>query len=266
MKTQASPPTVPMDDLIFANRNKSYGAYFLRRMYNRQLAKALFVAIALLAALLAYPVVSVYRAEKVPVVIPPDPGPTVYDGNYDDTKDLPDVQPQRTDDAVEPAVNPFKAPEVVTGPIDDNPDISNPLDPENFQGAVSEPVAMAPETTSAGSEGPLSVSPEPEPPMTIAEIMPAYPGGEEARAAFLGKQLRYPQRAAEIGIQGTVFVSFVIDTEGNVTQTKVLRGIGYGCDEEALRILNLMPKWSPGIQNGRRVRVLFSMGINFQLL
>jgi TonB family protein len=105
-----------------------------------------------------------------------------------------------------------------------------------------------------------------EPIFTIVESMPSFPGGEEARSRFLAENIVYPMEATNKGIQGTVYVSFVIDQEGNVTEVKILRGIGGGCDEESVRVVKLMPKWNPGKQTGKPVRVLFNMPIYYRLV
>jgi len=100
---------------------------------------------------------------------------------------------------------------------------------------------------------------------TIVEEMPSFPGGDEARVRFLSQNIKYPQMAKESGIQGTVFVTFVVEPDGNVTNVRVLRGIGGGCDEEAMRVVRMMPKWKPGQQRGKSVRVQFNMPIRFTL-
>jgi TonB family protein len=110
-----------------------------------------------------------------------------------------------------------------------------------------------------------SAGDEENPVFTIVEEMPSFPGGETARNRFLAENIVYPQQAVENGIQGIVYVSFIVDTKGNVTGAKVLRGIGGGCDEEALRVVKMMPKWLPGKQNGKQVRVLFNMPVAFRL-
>ena len=97
------------------------------------------------------------------------------------------------------------------------------------------------------------------------EVMAEYPGGFEKMAEFLGKNIVYPEEAKEKNIQGTVLVSFVIEKNGKITDAKVVRGIGGGCDEEALRVVNAMPKWKPGKQNGKNVRVQFALPIKFKL-
>ena len=112
--------------------------------------------------------------------------------------------------------------------------------------------------------------PDPEikdgtPVFTVVEEMPEFSGGDEARIKFLTQNIRYPQMAKEDGIQGTVYITFVIDENGRVASAKVLRGIGGGCDEEALRVVALMPRWKPGKQSGKNVRVQFNMPIKFTL-
>ena len=100
---------------------------------------------------------------------------------------------------------------------------------------------------------------------TVVEEMPSYPGGDTARIKFLVENIVYPKTAKEKGIQGVVYISFVIDEKGQVEDVKVLRGIGGGCDEEAMRIVKLMPNWIPGKSDGKNVRVQFNMPIRFTL-
>ncbi len=100
---------------------------------------------------------------------------------------------------------------------------------------------------------------------TVVESMPSFPGGDAARIKYLNENIKYPQMARESGIQGRVFVTFVVEKDGSVTDVKVLRGIGGGCDEEAVRVIKNMPKWIPGKQRGKPVRVQFNMPILFKL-
>lgn len=95
--------------------------------------------------------------------------------------------------------------------------------------------------------------------------MPSFPGGDAARRKYLAKNLRYPARAAENGIQGSVIVSFLVNSDGKIEDVKILHGIGGGCDEEALRVVKFMPRWNPGYLNGKKVDVLFTMPVNFKL-
>ncbi|MCD4772627.1 MAG: TonB family protein [Bacteroidales bacterium] len=100
---------------------------------------------------------------------------------------------------------------------------------------------------------------------TVVESMPKFPGGEGAMNKYLGKNIEYPQMARESGIHGRVYVTFVVETDGRVTDIKILRGIGGGCDEEAVRVVKNMPKWNPGKQRGKPVRVQFNLPIKFTL-
>ena len=100
---------------------------------------------------------------------------------------------------------------------------------------------------------------------TVVEEQPSYPGGEEARITYLQQNLKYPKEAMEMGIQGKVFASFVVEVNGSITDIRILRGIGGGCDEEVVRIIKAMPKWQPGKQKGVPVRVQFNLPIKFTL-
>jgi len=104
-----------------------------------------------------------------------------------------------------------------------------------------------------------------EPVYAVVEKQPSYPGGDDARVAFLGQNIKYPEQATKNGVQGKVFVTFVIEADGSISNVKVLRGIGGGCDEEAVRIISIMPKWNPGMKNGKAVRVQFNLPIKFTL-
>jgi periplasmic protein TonB len=113
---------------------------------------------------------------------------------------------------------------------------------------------------------------------TIVEDMPRFRGCEKEKTAqaadecfqrelykFLSANLRYPAQAKAANLQGKVFVSFVVDKDGSVTDVKVLRGIGGGCDEEAVRVIKMLPKFTPGKQRGRPAKVMYQLPINFKL-
>jgi len=109
------------------------------------------------------------------------------------------------------------------------------------------------------------ITEEVEQPFVIVEQMPQFPGGEKEMMKFIHNNLRYPSLAAENGIQGTVIVNFVVDHDGKITRIKVVRGIGGGCDEEAMRVLSKMPAWSPGRQGGKPVLVSYTVPIKYVL-
>lgn len=99
----------------------------------------------------------------------------------------------------------------------------------------------------------------------VVEEMPSYPGGEQEMYRFISQNIEYPRMAKESGISGRVFVTFVVEKDGSVTDVQVLRGIGGGCDEEAIRVIKSMPKWKAGKQRGKAVRVQYRMPIKFTL-
>ena len=99
----------------------------------------------------------------------------------------------------------------------------------------------------------------------IVEQMPEYPGGVEAMMKYIAENVKYPEEAKDKDIAGRVFLAFVVEKDGSVSNVKVLRGIGGGCDEEAARVINSMPKWKPGKQKGKPVRVSYQIPIYFKL-
>ena len=100
---------------------------------------------------------------------------------------------------------------------------------------------------------------------TIVEQMPEFPGGSEKLMEFVISNTQYPQEAKEKGVQGKVFVSFIVEKDGSVGEVELLRGIGFGCDEEAMRVVESLPKWIPGKQNGEAVRVRYQIPVFFNL-
>lgn len=100
---------------------------------------------------------------------------------------------------------------------------------------------------------------------TIVEEMPEFPGGMQKLADYLAKNIKYPQMARESGIQGRVFVNFVVEPDGHVSNVNVMRSLGGGCDEEAMRVVKAMPKWKAGKQRGKPVRVSYILPVNFKL-
>lgn len=100
---------------------------------------------------------------------------------------------------------------------------------------------------------------------TVVEQMPKFPGGDDARAKYMQSNIKYPEDARKAGIQGTTYVSFIVEKDGSISGAKVLRGFDKACDEVALNVIKNMPKWEPGVQRGQPVRVQFNMPIKFAL-
>lgn len=117
---------------------------------------------------------------------------------------------------------------------------------------------------------PVLTEDEPEPVaeeiFTFVEEYPEFPGGDKALREYILNNIKYPEVARTSGITGTVYVQFVVEKDGSISDVKVVRGIGGGCDEEAVRVVKSMPRWKPGKQRGQPVRVYFTLPIEFKLM
>jgi protein TonB len=118
---------------------------------------------------------------------------------------------------------------------------------------------------SGGAKSKAEAEVEDPMPFTIVEDKPLYPGGQDAMLKFLGDNLKYPKIAKEAGILGVVIVQFIIEKDGTVGEVKIVRGLGGGCNEEAIRVVSMMPKWTPGRQRGKAVKVTFHIPLKFSL-
>lgn len=107
---------------------------------------------------------------------------------------------------------------------------------------------------------------EDEPVLVISGEMPSFPGGFPAMRKFLADNIVYPRLAKEVGITGIVYLEFIIEKDGSITNIVLLKMINGGCDEEAVRVIGIMPKWNPGKQNGIPVRVKLTIPVKFSLL
>jgi protein TonB len=253
---------VPMDEIVFERRNKTYGAYILRKLYNKHMNRALILAVIILLAGLAYPLASSYYAQKRAKYIEKEASAEFMDMDKPKEEAPPPPPPPPPPPAELQQKVKFVAPVVTTEEVVEDADIFN-QDELAQTGNVA--VEVQEEVAEVETKEEVIEVEEAKPVFTIVEEMPSFPGGEAERNKFLAQNIVYPQQATENGIQGTVYVSFVVDSKGNVTDVKVLRGIGGGCDEEALRVVKMMPQWHPGKQNGKNVRVLFNMPIYFKL-
>jgi protein TonB len=258
-------------DLVFKNRNKSYGAYLLRSESSSITLKALLLTVPVFIGIIAGP--SVYKRlnpdKAVPVetyhpVTLAEIAPAV---KHEVKKvELPKAEPElKKIKTVKLTANIT----VVKDPVAEPPmldDIKDALIGQVTQAGNStqSPAAAA---VSAGNGDGIAV---PEADNTVYETggidrYPEFEGGMAAWAKFIQRNLRYPGLAQENEVQGKVFISFVVEIDGSISDVKVLKGIGSGCDEEALRVIRKSPKWKAGQQNDRKVRVRYNMPLAFQL-
>jgi protein TonB len=134
-----------------------------------------------------------------------------------------------------------------------------------FETEITQEMVVAPPIPSTETETPAAEPEESDEPFIIVENPPMPEGGFEGFGKYLQKNLKYPEQARRMNVEGKVFVQFVIDKDGLPTDITVLKGIGSGCDEEAVRVIKNMPKWTPGKQRGRPVKVKMSLPVVFKL-
>jgi periplasmic protein TonB len=123
-----------------------------------------------------------------------------------------------------------------------------------------------PDAKPAKEEAPVEPpKPKEEEIFTAVEQQAEFPGGMAAFGKFLSKNMKYPAAAQRANVQGKVYIQFVVNTDGSIQNVDVLKSVGFGCDEEAVRVIKTVPRWTPGKQSGRAVRSRFTIPINFQL-
>ncbi len=252
--------TESLDEIVFANRNKEYGAYVIRHLYGKYVNRSFLISFTALLIAVAVPLIASYYNQQRFIKEDKTVGAEFADMNKP-PEEAPPPPPPPPPEALEQKVK-FTAPVVTTDSVVE----TNVLNQDDLSSKV---------TNVAIDENDFNVQDKVEekvieqedktPIFTVVEEMPSFPGGEESRLKFLQDNIQYPQVAKESGISGTVYVSFVVDSKGKVTDVKTLRGIGGGCDEEAVRVIKLMPGWNPGKQAGKSVRVQFTMPIRFTL-
>ena len=254
------------NELVFEKKNKEYGAYQLRRGYNRTVTVALLIGISAFVFFALLP--------KIMELLTPSEE-DVLKNNTEVAIDL--TEPPPIDETEPPPPPPPPppvmetvkfVPPVVTDeevPDEEIPPPQEKLSETNVSTETQEGTGgdiVIPDGT--GNE---VVGAEPEQVFTIVEQMPSFPGGEEELFKYLSKNINYPAMEKDNGISGTAYVTFVVDKDGKIKDAKIARGVrgGPGCDKEALRVVSNMPDWKAGKQNGRQVSVQFNLPIKFVL-
>ncbi len=168
---------------------------------------------------------------------------------------------QTADNTPPPPPPPAEVPEVTTviEIVDDN---KEDIQEVSFNAEVTDDTKNI-EITPVKIEDDVEV--EEEKVFTVVEQDPEFPGGMEALLKYLAQNIKYPPLARDNGITGKVFVTFVVERDGSIANVKLLRDIGGGCGAEAIRVVKSMPKWNPGKQRGKAVRVQFNLPVNFTL-
>lgn len=258
-----------LDEIIFEGRNQEYGAFQLRRLYDRHLKQAAVLATILLLVLMLMPRIMELLAPDE--LAGPRIGKPIVDVWIKPTVVPPLDKPvQPTPPPVEVRVNTtrFTPPRVVTD--------TDPTPPAELttMSAANAADNLGTRTVTNGTDAAPSIeAPAGDAPDASADAdkvwdyveQPAeYPGGTAALLTYVGHHIKYPGVALRNNVQGRVYIKFVVDETGQVRQATVLKGIGAGCDEEAIRVISSLPRFEPARQNGRPVKVYFSLPINFR--
>jgi len=257
-------------DVVFTGRNKAYGAYELRKENPRNTNKALIIGVAAFVLLISFKTIlnaiegfipkADEKVKVTEVVLPPPPV------NEQQKPPPPPPEPPKPKiDQVRfppPVVKPDNEVQEKDPPTVKELEVADPGQKDqkgdpNADIRIDEPVGNS-DVKQVVEENPNQI-------FTAVEQAPSFPGGDGAFGKYLGKNIRYPAIARENNVQGRVVLTFVVERDGSLTDIKVLRSLGSGTDEEAVRVLKASPKWKPGIQNGRPVRVQYSIPVNFTL-
>ncbi len=258
-----------LDEVVFEKRNKSYGAYDLRKAYPKRVNKSIiFILLPFLIvvaiSLFNHPIESF--APIFPEPIKPKAKGDVVDGTIQMMQGFEMV----LNDAAFVIVPDKKIPEKRVKKPEVKKLVSALI--QSMLGTGSSSASMGGlglPGIPGGIPGGLPIIGVPNEPEILdassVGVMAEFPGGLEAMYAFIGKNLNYPSVARENSKEGKVVLSFVIAADGSVQMSDVEKGIGFGCDEEAIRVINEMPKWTPATQNGKPVAVRLMLPIVFRL-
>ncbi len=260
-------------DVVFADRNKAYGAYVLRKENSRTTTIALLIGGLFFITAISSPLVIKYikglnteiveEKREVEVEIPLLPPPPIDE--LEPPPPPPAPPPPRVDQirfpppVVVPAdqVNPDDEPPTVEDLVDADPSDKTLEGDPDADIVIDGPTGEGPKQSDVTEDGILDIA--------FVEVTPEFPGGLQKFYDYFGKNYKYPAMARQQGVSGRIALSFVVEKDGRLTDIKILRDLGYGTGEEAVRVLKGSPPWKPGIQNGRPVRVAYTMPIKLNL-
>lgn len=269
-----------LDEMVFADRNKLYGAYFLRTNYSKYLTRALTVGTLIFGTIVG----GAWGYNKYIA-------PRFAENELNAVEIDLEALKQLEEPEEEPELPPPPPPEPPPPP----PEVAQikflPPEPKADEKVIIEEPppkveeaekAVISKKTEEGAAPITNFTPPPPPPpaitkpaglgkakeeeiFTTVEQNPEFPGGISQMYKYISENMKYPSAAQRANVSGKVFVKFVVEKDGSIGDIQILKGIGFGCDEEASRVIKSMPSWSPGRQNGRNVRVYYTMPINFRL-
>jgi periplasmic protein TonB len=262
---------VTLDDIVFEHRNKAYGAYELRTSYTSNLNRAFWIGVGCFMLMLLTNFIFARQKDKQETVVNVDlTAQSLPDDELPVIEKPKEVEPPKEVEQVKTIA--YLVPEVVEETENETPPppqeaietavISDKTQEGKESEGIAEtpPVAVETAVTKA-----VELAEEDNSPFLTVEMKPSFVGGDKEMYKFLSQNLKYPSAAQRANIQGKVFLKFIVEKDGSITGVETMKGIGFGCDEEAARVVKLMPKWIAGKQNGRNVRVFFTIPVFFKL-
>lgn len=270
---------IDFDDIVFKGRNKAYGAYMLRKLYHKHLSMATWIAVVLFVVATTTPVVvREIKAKQEKELL----------GNKKRVMKISELAPPPSITKQQPIQQQVEAPPPLKATIKFLPPVVKP-DAEvtnDYIPTVDELKNIDPgKKTQQGHSGGVDYSlieykdnaqtqevkevvkeeVQKEEVFSYVEEMPTFPGGEDEVLRYISEKVQYPEIAKRAGVEGRVMVSFVVRPSGSLDDFRVIKSLGAGCDEEAIRVCRSMPRWKPGRQNGKSVAVRVVIPFVFKL-
>jgi protein TonB len=247
------------DDIVFEVRNKEYGAYKLRKKYNRTVLIGLLIGVVIIATAIITPYLNAKAAEN----------------RTKRAERQVEIKLENLDTPTEQVAPPPPPPPPPTDVVQQQkyvpPEVVDSIKPEDEQKFITADEAQTEvinrevvEVVEQVKEEVQETEAEPEP-FVVVEEMPMFPGGEPALMKFIGEHTQYPEIAKENNIQGKVIVRFCVTPKGGVSQVSVLKGVDPELDKEAMRVVTTLPAFKPGKQGGKPVPVWYMVPISFTL-
>ena len=269
-------------DMVFAGKNKEYGAYQLRKGTSGRNIKSLLIlviAAALVGGFLAWKVIEQKQAEEQQAYMEAMELARLQKQAEKEKKKPEKVQPKvemKKEIPVARETQKFTAPVIKKDELVKEENQVKQMDKLDDKVAVgSEDKEGVKDRTVEAVRSEIAVAAPPPPPapkpevatkvFDVVEEMPSFPGGQGALMQYLASNIKYPVVAQENGVQGRVIVSFVVERDGSISDVKVARSVDPSLDREAQRVVKSMPRWSPGKQNGSTVRVKYTVPVVFRL-
>ena len=254
-------------DIIFEGKNKAYGAYVLRKLSNKRHGKALFIISILF-------IFSLLMPGLIKTVLPEKKEKMIEVTSLANLK-IEQEKPKEENEIAVPPPPPLKSSIKFTPPVikpDEVVTVENEVKTQQELNKTDTAISVADVKGTDEVHGVDVATLDENQAITQEEVeevygavdqMPEFPGGEMALRDWISNHIRYPKIASDKGIQGKVYINFVVEKDGSISNVRVVHGVEASLDKEALRVINSLPRWRAGLQGGEPVRVSYTVPINF---